>query len=59
MVVDPNVYDYFNLYIQYIIVRLKTAWFIIKIHPKNPITNFLMERKYLKIAKELENKNNV
>jgi len=27
---------------------------MIRLHPKNPISNFMMNRKYDKIAKELE-----
>lgn len=54
MIVDPNVAEYVNLIFKIIGVNFRRFVWMVQYHPKNPITNFIMERKYEQLAKELE-----
>lgn len=51
--VDQNVSDYIALQIKLLGVNIERFWWMIRFHPKNPVTNFIMKLKYEKIAKEL------
>jgi hypothetical protein len=51
--VDQNVYDYLILNLKLFRVNLERFWWMIRFHPKNPITNLIMKMKYDKIAQEL------
>jgi hypothetical protein len=51
--VDQNVSDYITLQIKLLGVNIERFWWMIRFHPKNPVTNFIMKLKYEKIAKEL------
>lgn len=53
IVVDQNVSDYTILIFKLIKINIERVFWMIKLHPKNPITNYMMKRKYSKIAKEL------
>jgi hypothetical protein len=53
MLVDKNVADYFLLVLRLAKITLERYLWMIRFHPKNPITNFIMKRQYAKIAKEL------
>ena len=53
MVIDKNVADYFILVLRIIKINIERYFWMIRLHPKNPITNFLMKRRYAKIVKEL------
>jgi hypothetical protein len=53
MTVDNNVSDAINLIFKLISVNIKKFYWIIRFHPQNPITNFIMKRKYEKLAQEL------
>lgn len=54
LITDQNVGDYFVLLLKLLRVNIRRFFWIIQFHPRNPITNFLKEREYMKIAKELE-----
>jgi hypothetical protein len=54
IVIDANVADYIVLLTKIIRLNTERVFWMIKLHPKNPITNFMMNRKYDKLAKELE-----
>jgi len=54
MLVDQNVAEYINLVFKIIRINFIRLLWMIKFHPKNPITNFIMARKYERLAKELE-----
>lgn len=54
MLVDPNVAEYINLIFKIIKINFIRFIWLIKFHPQNPITNFIMARKYERLAKELE-----
>lgn len=62
MLIDKNVEDYLMLVFKIIRVNFERYLWLIKFHPRNPITNFLKEMEYNKLAKEMmkeiENKNN-
>ena len=53
MLIDKNVADYFLLVLKIAKITLERYLWMIRFHPKNPITNFIMKRRYAKIAKEL------
>lgn len=53
LVVDRNVSDYIVLIFKLFKINIEKFFWMIKLHPKNPITNFMMKRQYEKIAKEL------
>lgn len=52
-IIDRNVSDYFLLSLKVIKINIERLYWMIRLHPKNPITNFMMRRQYNKIAKEL------
>lgn len=54
IIVDQNVVEYFNLIIKILRINFIRFVWLIKFHPKNPITNFIMARKYENLAKEME-----
>jgi hypothetical protein len=54
VIVDKNVADYLTLVFRMMKINLERVYWIIRLHPKNPITNFIMYRKYNQIAKELK-----
>jgi hypothetical protein len=51
---DKNVADYLTLVFKIIKVNIERVYWMIRLHPKNPITNLMMRWKYAKIARELE-----
>lgn len=53
MWVDENVAIYLTLIFKMIQVNVERMMWMIRLHPLNPITNFIMRRKYNKIAKDL------
>lgn len=54
MIIDKNVEDYLFLVFKIMKVNVERAYWMIRFHPKNPITNLIMKWKYEQIAKELE-----
>jgi len=54
IVIDANVADYIVLLTRVIKLNFERVFWMIRLHPKNPISNFMINRKYDKIAKELE-----
>ena len=54
LIIDQNVSDYFVLLLKLLRVNTQRLFWMIQFHPRNPITNFLKEREYAKLAKELE-----
>lgn len=52
--IDKNVEDYLVLIFKLIKLNIEKIFWMIRLHPKNPITNFTKNREYYKIAKELE-----
>ena len=56
IVTDENVAKFLQLQLQVIQVNIKRYYLIAKLHPKNPITNWMMNRKYDKMERELRKK---
>jgi hypothetical protein len=54
MIIDPNVNEYLTLVFKVIKINIDRVYWMIRLHPKNPITNLIMKRKYDKIARELQ-----
>jgi hypothetical protein len=54
MIIDQNVSEYINLIFKILRINIIRFIWMIKFHPKNPITNFIMARKYENLAKEME-----
>lgn len=54
VIVDKNVADYLTLVFQMMKINVERVYWMIRLHPKNPITNLMMRWKYDQIAKELE-----
>lgn len=52
--VDQNVSDYIVLQGKIIKVAIERFFWMIRFHPKNPITNLIMKFKYDKMARELQ-----
>ena len=53
MAVDENVAEFVNLFFLSVWVQLKKYYYMAILHPRNPITNWIMERKMRKLAEEL------
>jgi hypothetical protein len=51
---DKNVADYLTLIFKMMKINVERMFWMIRLHPKNPITNLMMRWKYDRIAKELE-----
>jgi hypothetical protein len=51
---DKNVADYLTLVFKMTRLNVERMFWMIRLHPKNPITNLMMRWKYDQIAKELE-----
>ena len=54
MIVDENVADYLTLVFKMTKMNIERMFWMIRLHPKNPITNMMMKWKYDQIARELE-----
>ena len=56
IVTDENVAKYIQLQLQVIQINIKRYYLMAKLHPRNPITNWMMNRKYAKMERELRKK---
>lgn len=54
LIVDKNVSDAIVLVFKMVPIQVQRFFWMIRFHPRNPITNFLMGRKYEKLALELQ-----
>jgi hypothetical protein len=54
LIVDKNVSDAIVLVFKMVPIQVQRFFWMIRFHPRNPITNFLMGRKYEKLARDLE-----
>lgn len=52
--VDKNVGDYLTLVFKMMKLNFERFFWMIRLHPKNPITNLIKRWEYDKIAKELQ-----
>jgi hypothetical protein len=51
---DKNVEDYLILIFKIIKINTERMFWMIRLHPRNPITNLMMKWKYEKLARELQ-----
>jgi hypothetical protein len=51
---DKNVADYLTLIFKMTRLNIERMFWMIRLHPKNPITNLMMRWKYERIARELQ-----
>jgi hypothetical protein len=51
---DKNVEDYLVLIFKIIKINIERMFWMIRLHPHNPITNLMMKWKYEKLARELQ-----
>jgi hypothetical protein len=56
ILVDENIVIYLTLTFKVIKINTERMFWMIRLHPYNPITNLMMKWKYDKIAKEIEKK---
>ena len=56
IVTDENVSKFIQLQLQVIQVNIQRYYLMTKLHPRNPITNWMMNRKYAKMERELRKK---
>jgi hypothetical protein len=54
IIVDKNIADYLTLVFKMTKMNIDRMFWMIRLHPKNPITNLMMRWKYNQIAKELQ-----
>jgi hypothetical protein len=57
--VDENISVYLTLIFKIIKINTERMFWMIKLHPYNPITNLIMKWKYDRIAKEIIEELNV
>lgn len=51
---DKNVEDYLILIFKIIKINTERMFWMVRLHPRNPITNLMMKWKYEKLARELQ-----
>ena len=52
--VDENIAVYLSLTFKVIKINTERMLWMIRLHPKNPITNLMMKWKYERLARELQ-----
>ena len=53
MTVDQNISDAISIVSKLILIKIERLYWVIRFHPRNPITNLIMKWKYEKLALEL------
>ena len=54
ILIDENVATYLTLIFKILKVNTERMFWMIRFHPKNPITNLMMKWKYDEIARQLQ-----
>jgi hypothetical protein len=54
IIIDKNVADYLTLVFKMMRLNIDRTLWMIRLHPKNPITNLIMRWRYDRIARELQ-----
>lgn len=54
IIADENVAPYLTLVFKLIKINIERTYWMIKFHPRNPITNLLKRWEYDRLAKELQ-----
>lgn len=55
VVTDKSIEQYLTLMVKMISVNVERYWWMAKLHPKNPITNYFMNRRCEKLADQIIN----
>jgi len=50
---DESVAEFVNLFFMGVWVQIRRYYMMVILHPRNPITNWIMERKMKKLAEQL------
>lgn len=53
MAVDKNVSDAIDLIFKLFLIKIERLYWMIRFHPKNPVTNLFMKWKYDRLALDL------
>lgn len=59
MWIDENILIYLTLIFKILKINTERMLWMIRFHPRNPITNLIMKLKYDKIARQLQKELNV
>lgn len=59
MWIDENILIYLTLILKILKINIERMIWMIRLHPRNPITNLMMKLKYDKIARQLQEELNV
>lgn len=54
IIIDPNVSQYLTLVFKIIRLNTERLYWMLRFHPRNPITNLIKRWEYDKIARELQ-----
>lgn len=54
IIVDKNVGEYLTLICKMIKLNVQRYWWMMRLHPQNPITNLIRRIEYAKIAEEMQ-----
>lgn len=54
MVVDENVTTSIDLLFRYFIIQCKRLWWMMRFHPKNPISKWIYERRIKRMIDKLQ-----
>jgi hypothetical protein len=54
IIVDPNVAEYIDLQRKILILNINRFYWLVKFHPRNPITNLIRKIEHAKMLRELE-----
>lgn len=54
IIIDENVATYLTLIFKIMRVNIERMLWMIRFHPRNPITNLMMKWKYERLARELQ-----
>lgn len=54
MVIDPNVGVWIDLQFKLLVVRIRSLYYLILLHPRNPISRWQMERRIEKLTNQLQ-----
>lgn len=54
VVIDQNIVDYIILQLKFLQIKFERLWWMFRYHPNNFITTWIRNRKYDRIARELQ-----
>ena len=54
IIIDKNVGEYLTLIFKMMKLNVQRYWWMMRLHPQNPITNLIKRWEYDRLAKELQ-----